>query len=132
MPSPHSEKPVVLLIDDNLTQLDLYAMVLQPHFETLIATRAEAGFELAVRARPDVVVVDALLPDGDGIDVSKRLEKNPATARIPVIILTGDDGAYARAQRDRSELTGVLLKPCRGDKLLTAIHAAIERARLAN
>jgi DNA-binding response OmpR family regulator len=125
------EKPLVLLIDDNITQLDLYAMVLEPHFETLVATRAESGYTLALQAVPQVIVIDALLPDGDGLEVARRLQQHAATARVPIIVLTGDESAYARAQRDRSELTGVLLKPCRGDKLLAAIHAAIERARLA-
>lgn len=125
--SPSRKRPVVLLIEDNLTQRDLYAMVLEPDLAVLGATRGEEGFETAVTEQPDVIVVDVILPDVDGLVISERLNADPRTAAIPVIVLTGDDAGYARARLRGSELTGVLLKPCPADRLLDAIHVALQR-----
>ena len=122
------QRPLVLFIDDNLTQLDLYAMMLEKELDVIKATRGETGYALADSERPDVIIVDVLLPDVDGLAICHRLRANPSTASIPVIVLTGDDGAYARAQLVRSELTGVLLKPCPADRLLSALQMAIERS----
>ena len=132
MRSPRSRseptRPLVLFIEDNLTQLDLYAMVLEEHMDVITATRGEAGYELACTERPDMIVTDVLLPDVDGLDVCGRLRANPLTASIPVIALTGDDAAYTRAQEVRWQLTNVLLKPCSADRLLHAVRQALERA----
>jgi CheY-like chemotaxis protein len=126
---PHSQRQraLVLLIEDNLTQLDLYSMVLREECDVVTATRGEMGYELACTEHPDAIVADVLLPDVSGLALSKRLRANPSTASIPVIVLTGDDVAYARAQLVRSELTGVLLKPCPADQLLSTVRQAVER-----
>jgi twitching motility two-component system response regulator PilH len=120
---------MVLFIEDNLTQLDLYSMVLSEAVDVRTATRGETGYAMACAEKPDVIVIDVLLPDVDGLTICERLGRNPDTALIPVVVLTGDDHAYARAQQARSELVGVLLKPCPADRLLAAVHDAIERAR---
>ena len=49
-------RPLVLFIEDNLTQLDLYVMVLEEHMDVITATRGEAGYELACTERPDMIV----------------------------------------------------------------------------
>jgi CheY-like chemotaxis protein len=124
-----SQKPVVLFVDDNQTQLDLYAMALESHFVVIKATRARAGLELASSERPDAIVMDIMLPDEDGLAALEQLKANPATSAIPVLMITGDDRAYARAQLVRDELTGVMLKPCAADRLVGALRMAIQRPR---
>ncbi len=126
-PSSQRERSLVLLIEDNLTQLDLYTMVLSEQCVVVTATRGETGYELACSEQPDAIVMDVLLPDVNGLALCKRLRANPSTASIPVIVLTGDNVAYARAQLVRSELTGVLLKPCPADRLLSAVRQSVER-----
>src|SRR5712691_11148452 len=103
-PPSQRERSLVLFIEDNLTQLDLYSMVLREQCDVVTATRGEMGYELACSEHPDAIVLDVLLPDVDGLTLCERLRANPSTASIPVIVLTGDDGAYARAQLVRSEL----------------------------
>src|SRR4051812_27411049 len=104
-------------------------MVLEKDVDVLEASRGEDGFAMACDAKPDVIIVDVLLPDLDGLSLCRRLQEPPATANIPLIVLTGDDRAYARAVYERSETMGVLSKPCRGDRLLSSIHAAVARAK---
>ena len=117
-------RPSVLLIEDNLTQLDLYSLVLQEELNVTTATRAETGFAIAAIERPDAIVIDVLLPDGDGLDLCDRLRQHQGTTSTPLVVLTGDDQAYERAMRVRS-VDAILKKPCPADRLLTTLHRAI-------
>jgi len=98
----HLGRPRVLFIDDNLTQLDLHALVLRDVFHVMTASRAEIGRVVAKQERPDAVVADVLLPDGDGLELCNGLFLDPSTASAAIIVLTGDDAAFARARSDTS------------------------------
>lgn len=126
-PTSDRKRPLVLFIEDNITQLDLYTMVLEEAFDVIRATRGESGYREACYRQPDAIVIDVLLPDVDGLTLCARLRKNPVTASIPLIVLTGDDAAYARAQLRRSHLSDVLMKPCPADRLLAVLRATLER-----
>lgn len=119
------ERPLVLLVEDNITQLDLYAMVLEEAVDVLAITRGETALVAAREHLPDAIVVDVLLPDLDGLTLAARLRTNELTSGIPIIVLTGDDGAYARASQMRSELTELLMKPCPADRLLAVLRRAL-------
>lgn len=119
-------RPRVLFIEDNLTQLDLYAMLIEDDLSVVKASRALTAYELAVTERPDVILLDLLLPDLDGFALTERLRTNPVTASIPIVVLTGDDVAYSRASRD-GRFSDVLLKPSGADKLIIAITQSLAR-----
>jgi len=70
-----------------------------------------------------VIVLDLLLPDMDGFALAAQLRTTPATASIPIVVLTGDDAAFARAQA-MAQFSDVLSKPCPADRLLQSIHQA--------
>jgi CheY-like chemotaxis protein len=122
-PTAGRKRPVVLFIEDNQTQLDLYAMLIEHELAVVKASRGLTGFELAIAERPDVIVLDLLLPDIDGFALAVRLRTTPATASIPIVVLTGHDAAFARAQAS-ARFSDVLLKPCPADRLLQSIHQA--------
>lgn len=123
-PNGSRARPRVLFVDDNHTQLDLYAFVLRDEYDVWTATRGETGYSVACAERPDAMVVDVLLPDLDGLDLCRRLLSNAVTASIPLIVLTGDDAAYARARVVRG-LDAVLKKPCPAEQLLGALRRTI-------
>src|SRR5581483_1791069 len=75
----------VLLIDDELSAVDLYALAIGEHFRVLTATTARAGYALAQQERPDAIVIDMLLPDLHGLDLSRRLSEDARTTAIPRI-----------------------------------------------
>lgn len=60
--------------------------------------------------RPDAIVVDLILPDCDGLDLCDRLRRQEGTATTPLIVLTGDDGAFDSAAKMRS-IDAILKKP---------------------
>ena len=122
------QRPLVLIVDDILDQLDLYAMVLEPHAEVLKASRGEAAYSMACAESPDVIILDLLLPDVDGFDVWRRLRANPETATIPIIFLTGDEESLfkAMASPEFTNVFAILKKPAGGDQLLKTVRAAVK------
>jgi len=123
------KRPTVLLVEDNLDQLDLYALLLETSVDVLRASRGEAAYALACAERPDVIVLDLLLPDVSGFVISRRLRGTEATAKIPIIFLTGDEDSYFKAlsSPEYAVVFDVLKKPCPAERLLSVIAAAAER-----
>lgn len=117
----------VLIVDDNQELLDLLTRFLQHlgQFEVVQAADGAQGLELAVTLRPACMVVDIVMPEIDGYQLVRALRGDPATAGIPVVMLT------ALAQ-DRDRLAGLvsgadryLIKPVKLQELIAAIYEAI-------
>ncbi|MEE9276471.1 MAG: response regulator [bacterium] len=103
----------ILMIDDEDDIRTVAQMSLQMvgGFEVFLASGGMEGLEIAERERPDLILLDAMMPDLDGPGTLKRLKENPACSGIPVVFLT------AKAQRADLEhlqslgAAGVLTKP---------------------
>ena len=96
--------PAVLYIDDDEDNLRLVARILGRYragTELLVAATGQDGVQAAIDARPGLILLDNRLPDATGADVLHRLASTEATARIPVVILSGDSG-----QADRRPAAG--------------------------
>lgn len=89
--------PRVLVVEDNPVNLELVTELLeQEGCQVLAAPSAEAALRLAAIERPDLVLMDLQLPGMTGYEATRRLKAAPATATIPVMVLTsyamrGDD-----------------------------------------
>jgi signal transduction histidine kinase/CheY-like chemotaxis protein len=83
---------LVLLIDDDHDASDIANCYLcQAGFLVETATTAEEGFQKAIEIQPDAIVLDVLLSGGAGWDILRTLTQNPATADLPIVILTTID-----------------------------------------
>ncbi|HLJ57317.1 MAG TPA: ATP-binding protein [Chthonomonadaceae bacterium] len=82
----------ILCVEDNLSNLRLMEVLLQggPGVTLLAAMQGSVGIDLACLHRPDVILLDLNLPDISGKEVLGRLRTNPATAQIPVIVISAD------------------------------------------
>lgn len=79
----------LLLVDDTPANLSILNAILKDQYKLRIATHGQLALELAAREpRPDLILLDVMMPDMDGIEVCRRLKANPLTADIPVIFLT--------------------------------------------
>jgi CheY-like chemotaxis protein len=82
----------VLIVEDVPLQLDIYETALRDAgYEVLRATGGRTGYDIAVTEEPDVILADLDLPDVDGSVMCAWMAANPATAAIPVVILTASD-----------------------------------------
>lgn len=82
----------ILLIEDDSDQREMYrALLYYNGFDVLLAEDARQGIRLAVEQTPDVIVVDVMLPEVNGLVATQRLVDNPVTANIPIICMSAYD-----------------------------------------
>lgn len=123
-----NEPPHLLLVDDCIPVRDLYELALEPSFQVVTASRGTDGLAIAMTERPDVVVLDVLMPGLDGWETCAAIKSNPFTADIPVILLTGADDCDLTQHAIAVGASALLNKPCSADRLLTTIMSALTDA----
>lgn len=115
---------VVLIIDDSPTELHLFQSMLEKAgFETLVADSAEEGLRQAASARPDCILMDVVMPGMNGFQATRRLTRDPATAGIPVIMITSKDQETDKIWGMRQGANDYLVKPIDPKVLLEKIAA---------
>src|SRR5258708_5071758 len=101
-----ARSPVILVVEDNPANLLLVRTILQLAQMTVAeAATAAIARQMVLDAKPDLVLMDVRLPDGDGLQLMRELKASPATAAIPVLVLRahamkGEGGAAAAAGCD--------------------------------
>jgi DNA-binding response OmpR family regulator len=87
--APTEARPVILAADDDEDILQLIVFRLERSgFMVLQAHDGEEALALALEHRPDLAVLDVLMPKMDGFELTRRLRAEPATSRMPIIFLT--------------------------------------------
>jgi putative two-component system response regulator len=84
-----SGSPLILIVDDTPDNIDILVESLKESYQLKAALNGFKALEIAVgQPRPDMILLDVMMPDMDGYEVCRRLKKNPQTADIPVIFVT--------------------------------------------
>ena len=79
----------ILVVDDEPANIELLAGIFEDEHEVLFATNGKRALDLAASARPDVILLDVMMPGTDGFQVCEWLKSERATANVPVIFITG-------------------------------------------
>jgi len=83
-----SHLPLILVVDDEATNLQLLRHILQSQYRLLFAKDGVRALELVQHERPDLILLDVMMPGMNGYEVCRQLKANPAHAAIPVIFVT--------------------------------------------
>jgi len=118
-----THKKKVLLVDDSSTVLSLEQIMLESSYEILTAGSGTEGLQVAVNERPDLILLDVMMPKLDGFELCRILRNIRVTKDIPIIMVTtlGDDKSqqtafaagcndYISKPIDRSELVTKILR----------------------
>lgn len=119
----------ILIIDDDLDTLRLVGLMLQRQgYHISAATNGAQGLAKALEERPDLILLDVMMPDMDGYEVTRRLRKNPTTSSTPILMFT------AKTQLD-DKVTGFevgaddyLTKPTHPTELQAHVKALLARS----
>src|SRR5438067_4763629 len=102
----------VLVVEDNQDAADSLKMLLELFgYEVTVAYTGPAGVEAAAAWRPDVVLCDIGLPGLNGYEVARALRRNPATASVRIIAVTGYGGEEDRRRSHEAGFDAHLTKP---------------------
>jgi len=130
-PEPEPEPAMtVLYIEDNLSNLQLVERVLSRRAGTRLisAMRPQLGLELAAEHDPDLILLDLHLPDMPGQEVLRRLQAEPRTAQVPVVVLSADARPKLIEQLLAEGVRAFLTKPLDVKELLELLQTvATER-----
>jgi two-component system cell cycle response regulator DivK len=116
----------VLLVEDVPNNRDIYRTILEHAGHAVVeAVNGADGIELARSVSPDVIVMDVTMPLMDGLEATRRLKADAATAAIPVLILTAHAYASDREDALRAGADAYLAKPCPPRSVVEAIERLV-------
>ena len=115
------ERAVVLVVEDDAALREFLCTALLDEFDVECAVSGEEAIEMAQRTRPDVVLLDVMLPGVNGLDVVRRIRSDPALSGIPVLVMT----AFSEIEAGEAEAAGAsrfLAKPFDLHELKAAVR----------
>ncbi len=118
-------KKKILVVDDEEDVAKALKVRLKTNgYHVVLAFDSVQAFTMANKERPDLIILDIMIPGGGGFVVAERLKQSTATHHIPVIILTGISGGEERAYKVGA--SGYVTKPYHPEKLLETINNALD------
>ena len=125
-------KHKILIIDDEPAIREMVAVALEmADFEVLEAENAQVGHSLIVDQRPDLVLLDWMLPQVSGIELARRLKRDDSTADVPIIMLTAKSEEDNKLQGLEGGADDYITKPFSTRELIARIRAVLRRTSAA-
>ncbi len=91
---PEQPRPLILIVDDTPSNIHILAQTLRSDYRIKVAPNGRVALDLVrLPEKPDLVLLDVMMPDIDGYEVCKRMKEDEATRKIPVIFVTARDKA---------------------------------------
>jgi len=117
------DKKIILVVDDAADNIRLLSGLLKKEYKVKAATSGEKALIIAEKLpQPDLVLLDVVMPEMDGFEVCRFLKSNPATAKIPVIFISGNFSEDDKRSGEQVGAVGFLSKPVQLDKLKILIE----------
>jgi CheY-like chemotaxis protein len=118
---------IIFVVDDNRTNLLMAEEALAGHYEVITQLSAATMFELLEEAIPDLILLDLMMPEMDGITALKLLKNDERYADIPVIFLTSKNDAKTEAHSFEIGVVDFIVKPFSGPVLRNRIKSILQR-----
>jgi len=123
-----TSKPAILVVDDEPETLELVGLHLrQAGFDVLTAEDGTTALRKARSQLPQLIVLDLMLPETDGLEVCKRLRRDPATAGIPILMLTARATEVDRVLGLELGADDYVTKPFSPRELVLRVRKLLER-----
>lgn len=131
-PSHAKSQPVqrLLVVDDEMAITNVIRLGME-HAGFTVSCAAEGyhALDMAQRLKPDLVILDVMLPDLDGFEICRRLRENQATSNIPILMLTAKDDVKDRVQGLDIGADDYVTKPFDLAELVARVRALLRRQR---
>lgn len=115
------ERPRLLIVDDQPITIQTIYQIFHADHEVFAATSGSQALEFCEKTPPDLILLDVMMPEMDGLEVCRRIKRDPATADIPIIFVTAQDDP--RDETRALEIGGV-------DFICKPVNPAVVRARV--
>ena len=130
---PHDRLPTILVVDDNQQNLELIQAYLEDvECQTVSARDGVEALSIVGRSKPDLVLLDVMMPKMSGFEVCRRLKKNPDTSDIPVIMVTALNEFGDIERGIDSGTDDFVSKPVNRLELLTRVRTMLKLKHLSD
>ena len=117
---------LILIVDDSPTEVHVIRRALEEHgYQTAAAADGAEGIRLAKQMQPDLIFMDIVMPGVNGFQATRTLANDPATRRIPVIMVTSKSGETDRIWGMRQGAVDYIVKPVSARELIQRAQAAL-------
>ena len=118
----------ILVIDDHFETLRLTSLILKRKSYTVVTAQSGAGgLELAKQDKPDLILLDIMMPEMDGIEVCQRLRADPAFRDTPIMMFTARSHEADRDEALQAGATDYIVKPTRPKELLERVEEILAK-----
>ena len=122
-------RPIALIVDDDVDTCAILSGFLRNEFQVLTVQSAHQCLQTLKRKPVDLVLLDLLMPEIDGLGALREIRADPAVAETPVVVLTAWDDASALAEAKRLGAKECLIKPVFRRRLLRSVRTHLETGR---
>ena len=129
-----SKQAKILLIDDDMDFTEATKIVLESNsYEVIVAQEGNEGLKMAAREKPDLIILDVIMPVKDGFTAAEQLKKDPNLSSIPVIMLTayaemGGETAVPVSAGLTLEAEDYIDKPVKPEELIKRVEKQLQKA----
>ena len=116
----------IFVVDDNSTNLLMAEEALSDHYEVITMLSASTMFEFLDNVLPDLILLDIMMPDINGLDALKQLKANKKFANIPVMFLTGKNDTDIETLGFEMGIADFIKKPFSEPVILNCIKTVLE------
>ena len=119
----------ILIIDDDIDTLKLVGIMLERKgFRILASTTGKKGLQLAMEEAPDLILLDIMIPDINGYEISRSIRSNPKTDSIPIIMFTARSQVDDKVEGLEAGADAYITKPARPRELFAQVNSILKRA----
>lgn len=123
---------VVLVVDDSIDTIHMLNDVLEnEQFTVLVALEGAQALTITQNMRPDIILLDAIMPHMDGFETCKRLKQNPQLADVPIIFMTGLSDSEHIVKGLGAGGVDYVTKPIKTDELLARMRVHLANAHMS-
>lgn len=116
----------ILVVDDAQSELDLMAKYLtEAGYKTVLANSGEEALAMTQANKPDAIVTDWMMPKMGGLDICRKLRRNPETEKIPIVACTAKDRDVDRMWAMKQGVKAYVTKPFTQQQLVSAVKEII-------
>ena len=124
------QRPKILLVDDDVDLVKVMSGALESKaYEVLVAYDGQEGLEKARKEKPDLVILDILMPEVDGFAFADQFRKDPVLAKIPVLALTSFSESLG--QPFPFEVSEYIVKPIKPKDLVAKVEESLKKAGIS-
>jgi twitching motility two-component system response regulator PilH len=112
----------ILIVDDSLVEIEIMKRILQPTKHSLtVAMNGEDGIEKAKLTRPQLILMDVVMPKKNGFQACRELRNDPAFKDVPIVLISSKDKDFDKVWGKQQGATEYLVKPYSPENLLAIV-----------